>query len=350
MARNDPNPDKRELSTIERGPTILRVSTTEPVDTRIGRHADGPAAVVLAATIAQRYYFDGASKSQIAAELGLNRFKVARVLDQARSSGLVHIELRRQGTIDLELSVGLAQTLGLRRCLVIECPDDDEPQLRSNLGRATAELLAEIVHGDDVLGLAWSRSLMAMRSALTDLPPCAVVQLTGAISRSDVDESSIELVRDVARIARGPAFCFYAPMIVPDSGTARALRTQPEVAAAMARFSTVTKAVVAVGRWGPGHSTVFDAVDEVDRRRETELGVHAELGGLQLSEDGRALVTPLSDRIVGVPADQLRAVPEIIAIAYGRAKASSVRAAVRGGFVTTLVTHSSLAAELLEHA
>ena len=45
---------------------------------------------------------------------------------------------------------------------------------------------------------------MAMRSSLTKLAPCAVVQLTGALWRPDVDEGSIELVRDVARIADGP--------------------------------------------------------------------------------------------------------------------------------------------------
>ena len=306
-----------------------------------------PAAVVLAATIAQRYYFEGASKSDIAAELGLSRFKVARMLDHARSSGLVRIELHYPGEIDLDLSVRLAAKLEVRRCLVIDCPDDED-RLRADLGRAAAGLLTEVVEPDDVLGLAWARSLLAMRSRLTGLAPCAVVQLTGAISRSDVDESSIELVRDVARLAGGPAFCFYAPMIVPDAGTAQALRAQPEVAAAMARFSDLTKAVVAIGRWAPGQSTVFDAVDEVDRRREADLGVRAELGGLQLSEEGRALQTPLSERIVGIGADQLHAVPEIIAIVYGRAKIDAVRAAARGGFVSTLITHSSLARDLLE--
>ena len=54
--------------------------------------------------------------------------------------------------------------------------------------------------------------------------------MTGALSRPDVDESSIELVRDVARLANGPAFYFYAPMILPDAATVRMLRTQPEVA------------------------------------------------------------------------------------------------------------------------
>jgi len=70
--------------------------------------ANGPAASVLAATVARRYYLEGASKSEIAQELGLSRFKVARVLDHARSSGLVRIELHYEGEINLDLSVRLA--------------------------------------------------------------------------------------------------------------------------------------------------------------------------------------------------------------------------------------------------
>ena len=324
--------------------------------TSLARPAGGPAAVFLAATVARRYYFEGASKSEIATELGLSRFKVARMLDRARATGLVRIELHYEGEIDLDLSVALGARYGLRRCLVIDSdPDPDaassadrDALLRADLGRAAGGLLTEIVEPDDVLGLAWSRTTMAMRSGLSGLAPCAVVQLTGAISREDVDESSIELVRDVARIAGGPAFCFYAPMIVPDSGTARALREQPEVACAMARFSDLTKAVVAIGAWAPGQSTVADAVSEQERRRDEQLGVRAELGGIQLDADGQVVNTELSERIICIGADALRAVPEIVAIAYGDAKAPAVRAAIRGEFVSTLVTHASLARELLE--
>jgi DNA-binding transcriptional regulator LsrR (DeoR family) len=206
--------------------------------------ATGPAALALTATAARRFYIDGASKSEIAVELGLSRFKVARMLDWARSSGLVRIELHYEGEIDLNLSVRLGTKYGLRRCLVIDSSEDDETLLRTNLGRVAAGLLAEIVERNDVLGLAWSRTLMEMRSALTTLAPCAVVQLTGALSRPDVDEGSIELVRDVARIANGPAFCFYAPMILPDANTARSLRAQTEVAQAIDRFGELTKDVL----------------------------------------------------------------------------------------------------------
>src|SRR3954449_116031 len=210
---------------------------------------NGPAASVLAAAVARRYYIEGASKSEIAQEFGLSRFKVARVLDQARSSGLVRIELHYEGEIDLDLSVRLASHLGLRRCLVVDAPEEDVLQLRTALGRVAAGLLSETVDRSDVLGLAWSRTLRAMSSSLVGLAPCPVVQLTGALSLPDVDEGSIELVREVARLAGGPAFCFYAPMIVPNAGTARSLRAQPEVARAMERVSDVTTSVRSSGVW-----------------------------------------------------------------------------------------------------
>ena len=63
----------------------------------------GPAQVVLAASIARRYYLDGRSKIEIADEFGLSRFKVARLLDAARESGLVRIEIRHPGQIDVDL-------------------------------------------------------------------------------------------------------------------------------------------------------------------------------------------------------------------------------------------------------
>lgn len=308
----------------------------------------GPAGTVLAATAARRFYLDGASKSEIAAELGLSRFKVARMLERARNEGLVRIELHYEGELDLDLSVRLGTHVGVPRCLVIDTAEHDEAVLRSQLGRTAAGLLSEIVDEDDVLGLSWSRTMMAMRSTLTGLAPCAVVQLTGALPRRDVDESSIELVRDVARVANGPAFCFYAPMILPEPETARALRAQTEVARAIERFDTLTKAIVTIGAWSPGQSTVADAVAGAEYEADRGMGVRAEICGIQLDAEGVPVKTALSERIIGIAPEQLRAVPERIAVAYGSGRGPAVRAAIRGGFVTTLITHAALARELLD--
>jgi DNA-binding transcriptional regulator LsrR (DeoR family) len=313
------------------------------------RETAGPATLVLAATVARRFYLEGVSKSDIAAELGLSRFKVARMLDWAHETGLVRIELDTRGELNLDLSVRLRAAYGLRHCVVIEAPEDDEVLLRSALGRAAAELLSEIVEPGDVLGMAWARSLMAMRTSLPRLPECDVVQLTGALSLPE-DDSSIELVRDLARMSNGRGFFYFAPMVLPDAATARALRTQPDVARAIERYRDVTKAVIGVGAWQHGLSTVVGALTEQEWREIYDLGVRGELSGVQIDGKGDPVTTPLTDRLIGIDAEQLHAVADVIAVAYGTAKVDAVHAGIRGGFITSLVTHAGMASGLLQRA
>ncbi len=309
---------------------------------------DGPARVVLTASVARRYYLDGRSKVEIAEEFGLSRFKVARLLDAARESGLVRIEIRHQGEIDVDLSARLQDRFGLQHSVVVDTPDDHAESLRGHLGRAAAQLLAEIITPQDVLGLAWARAVSAMARALPPLPGTPVVQLTGALSLPGEPATSVDVVREVASASRGAAHVFYAPFTVPDAATARALRGQPEVARAFAQLPLVTKAVAGVGLWKPGQSTLYDALSEEDRAELHRLGVCADVSGVFLSADGAAIRTELSERMIGIDAEQMRAIPEVVVIPYGTAKAPAVRAALRSGLVGGIVTHTALALSVLE--
>jgi DNA-binding transcriptional regulator LsrR (DeoR family) len=305
---------------------------------------------VLTASVARRYYLDGRSKVEIAEEFALSRFKVARLLDDARSSGLVRIEIGHPGVVDVELSARLMEALGLTHCVVTDTPDDHPATLREHLGAAAAELLTEIVTPDDVLGLSWARSVSAMAAELRVLAPVPVVQLTGALARPGADDSSIELVREVARVGGGPAYFFYAPMAVSDPVTARALRGQPEVARAFGLIGSVTKAVAGVGAWEPEQSTLYDATGEAECDELRAAGVCAEVSGVLIDDTGEPVSAPLTERMIGITAAQMRAVPEVIGIVYGLAKAGAVSAAVRGGYVDSLVTHSTLATALIDAA
>jgi DNA-binding transcriptional regulator LsrR (DeoR family) len=307
----------------------------------------GPAHLVLSASVARRYYLDGRTKVEIAEEFRLSRFKVARLLDDARASGLVRIEIGHPGVVDVELSGRLMDALGLKHCIVTDTPDDDPTALREHLAAAAADLLTELVTADDVLGLSWSRAVSAMATKLRHLAPAPVIQLTGALARSVVDNSSIELVREVARVSGGPAYFYYAPMAVPDATTAQALRSQPEVARTFSLIGSVTIAVAGIGAWAPELSTLYDAATEAERIDLTRRGVAAEVSGVLLDASGEPVTAPLTERMIGINAAQMRAVPEVIGIAYGLGKADAVLAAVRGGHVDSIVTHSTLATRLI---
>jgi DNA-binding transcriptional regulator LsrR (DeoR family) len=308
----------------------------------------GPAQVVLTATVARRYYLDGRSKVEIAEEFGMSRFKVARLLDDARETGLVRIEIRHPGEIDVDLSAQLRDRCGLQHAVVIDVPDDDAASLRGHVGRAAARLLAEIITPQDVLGLAWARAVSAMARALPALPGTPVVQLSGALSMPEGPDTSVDVVREVARRSGGAAHLFYAPLTLPDAATARALRQQPEVARAFDQLPSVTKAVAGVGLWEAGQSTLYDTATDDDRRELRELGVCADISGVFVSGDGTPVPTELAERMIALSAAQMRAIPELVVVPYGTRKAPAVRAALRSGLVSGIVTHSTLARAVLD--
>jgi DNA-binding transcriptional regulator LsrR (DeoR family) len=311
------------------------------------QHA-GPAAVVLTASIARRYFIDGRSKTDIAHEFGMSRFKVARLLESALESGLVRIEIRAEGGIDVDLSARLQERFGLRHSVVLDIPDDDAETLRGDLGRAAAQLLAEILTPEDVLGLAWARAVSAMARELPPLPGTPVVQLSGALSLPGGPDTSVDVVRDVAGRSGGVAHVFYAPLTVPDAATASALRRQPEVARAFAQLPSVTKAVGGVGLWEAGQSTLYDTSSDEDRRAMRDLGVCADISGVFLSAEGEPVRTDLAERMIAITAEEMRAIPEVIVIPYGIRKAPAVRAALRSGLVGGMVTHATLARAVLD--
>jgi DNA-binding transcriptional regulator LsrR (DeoR family) len=303
--------------------------------------------LILMARVARHYYRDDRSKSDIADELGISRFRVARLLDAAKRAGVVTIRIESPGGVNSELSVELQRVFGLAHAVVVDVDDDEPETLRRRLGEVAAEVLQEVVGPDDVLGLAWARSLRGIGPAVRNLAPCPVVQLTGALSGPDGSDV-LELVRRVAQASGGTPHVFYAPLVAPDAASARALRRQPEVARAAELSSRVTVAAVGIGAWRPGLSTIFDKVGRDASDRARDLGVVGEISGALIGADGSPVQSPLSRRIIGVTGEQLAVIDTVISLAYGREKAGAVGAALRGGLVNGLITHAGLARALLD--
>jgi DNA-binding transcriptional regulator LsrR (DeoR family) len=306
----------------------------------------GPSEVVLAARAARLYFLEGRSKVEIAGLLDISRFRVARLLDTARALGMVRIEIGLPGTLDAALSAELASAFGLRHAFVYNFGDDSDSSLRHRLGEAAGEAIADLAQAEDVVGIAWSRSLSGLARSLTSFPSCPIVQMTGAPSRPG-DDDLLDLVRAVTRIGGGPSYGYYAPMIVDDAVTAQVIRRHPDVAAAFGMLSSVTIGMVGIGAWQPGLSSIYDALGQPDRDAVTAAGVHAEVSGVFLDENGSPRQTPLDERMIVTPASILTSIPAVLAVAYGTAKSQAVWSALNGGVVNGLITHASLARAVL---
>jgi DNA-binding transcriptional regulator LsrR (DeoR family) len=305
----------------------------------------GPAELVQAVTIARRYFLDGESKVEIATHMGISRYKVARILSACLAERIVRIEISVPEEVDPELSRAVQERFGLKRVVVAKSASTDAPTLRRVVGGAAAALLSEIVSEDDVLGVAWGRTLDAMAADLKALARCPIVQMTGVTGA--VDANSINLIRRLAEVSGGAAYPMYAPLLVSDTSAADSLHRQAGIVAATARFAEITKAAVAVGSWDPAGSQLYPELSKKDHATLSDVDVAAEVCSILLDHAGKPISTEINRRTIAIRAHQLRRIPEVIAVAGGEPKASAILAVLRGGLATSLVTDENAARHLL---
>jgi DNA-binding transcriptional regulator LsrR (DeoR family) len=307
-----------------------------------------PAIAVMAA---RRYFLDGATKSEIAAELGVSRFRVARLLESARRHGIVRIEIDAAPGIDATISHELAAAYGIRSAIVVRTVPGPPGSARALLGAAAAGLVAETVEATDVLGISWGRTLQAMVQQLAALPECTVVQLVGSIPAADLDMNALELVRRMTVRGAGAVFPLHVPLIVDTPETATRLRTDAHAAATFAAFARVTRAIVGIGAWTAGESTLRSAVSAADAATIDAAGAVADVCSILLDAQGSEIrAAGLPDRCLAIRADELRTVPDVLAVAEGPAKAAAIGAVLRSGLVHRLVTTEETGRLLLERA
>lgn len=312
----------------------------------------GPTDLVLAASAARRFYVHGHSKLEIAEEFGISRFKAARLIEAARRDGLVRVEFDLPLPVDLPLSDDLRRAFGLRRALVLERAADNEtrPELRRRIGAMAARLLTEIATEHDVIGLSWARSVNVMTESIHSLPRCPIVQLCGVQAGLDTRDRSVETVRRVAEVSGGDAYPIFGPLVLPDRRTAEILRGQPGIAETFGRFRDLTKAVVSIGAWKPGESTVYDALNPTRQEEIRRRGAVAEVAARLFDSDGKVVTSDLADHVLAIEADDLMRIPDVIALGYTKPKAEAIDAVLRSGMVSTLITDAETAERLVGFA
>ncbi|ERG64267.1 hypothetical protein L332_07350 [Agrococcus pavilionensis RW1] len=305
--------------------------------------------LVEAARVARRFYLHDKTKSEIADELGLSRFKVARLLDLARAEGLVHISIQLPTADDLELADRLAARWNLRRAVVVRSDDLDAESIAAAIGQSAAEHLAAILGPEDLLGIAWGASLTAMTAAFrAEATGADVVQIVGGTRSADRMLSGAEIVRRVALRTGGRAYPLHAPFVVGSAEMASDLRNDASLAEVVSRFPRVTIAMFGIGAWDPANSALFNELPHHDRAALREAGVAADVCGIPVDAHGEVIRPEIAQRVVGMSLDELRGVPETVAVAAGSGKVGAIRAALRTNAISTLITDSETADQLLK--
>lgn len=290
--------------------------------------------------LASEYFLDGLSKVEIGRRHGLSRFQVARLLDEARDEGIVRIQIVDPSAAGRDRA-GLAQQLGISSVTVAAARPGES--MRAAIARQMAYLLSTRLRDGGRLGVAWSRTLMHLPDSLGTLPSADIVQLVGPLSAPGYSTTeSTALVHTLGARTGGRVWALPTPLVVDSPQVAASLRSMEEVRTALDAADALDVAVVSLGAWSAGASTLWARLGTAEQRRAQEAGIVAEICGIMLSGTGAVWHSALEDRVVGVRPDQLRRA-RVIAAAPAVGRPEAVIAAARSGLVDDIVLAPELA-------
>ncbi|KIT14918.1 sugar-binding transcriptional regulator [Jannaschia aquimarina] len=300
--------------------------------------------------VAWLYHVGGLSQDEVGKRLGLSRFKVLRLLSEAREAGLVRVTLDHENATTLALAEELRERFGLSDALVAPDPGSDPAAVRRAVGTVAARWLDDAIVGEaGVLGVGWGRTLAAMADAWPGgrNPDLRVVSLMGAMVRTG-DDGPIDVCARIAASAGGQALFLPAPFLADTPEDAARIQSQRLVREALDVARTASRMVISVGEGGPGSLLSMSGVlDDGDLARLAAAGAVADTTGKFFREDGTLAPVDLNERAPSIGLDDLRR-SEVTMLAAGTAKRRATRAVLRAGFVDRLIADETLATALME--
>ncbi len=311
-----------------------------------GKNGDGG----LLVRVAWLYHVADRNQEQIAVQLGLSRFKITRLLAQARERGIVKFVIDEQSTETYAIGERLADAYGLAECVVtpplgVAGPEGDEVA-RNAVGIAGAAFLASRLQGRDhvTVGLGWGRTVAALVRAFPSMarPNARFVSLMGSLSRT-ARSNPFEVVHTLAQACGGEAYLLPAPFIVDSEADFDVLMGQTIVREALAIGAAADFCLASFGTCS--RDSLASRYGLLGNREIDELiaaGAVGDLLGKFFNASGVLVPSPLNRRTPSIPVATMRDC-EFVLLAAGTSKRDALRAVLNSGIVDRLIVDGDLA-------
>ena len=284
---------------------------------------------------ASRLYYElGETQNAIAAQLGVTRPQVSRLLKRARAEGIVEIRIVDRTAVESPAADALRRDFGLDGVHLAPTIAGPEDLTRRMVGRLAAEVLRGALRAGAIVGVGDGASVAATAAALEEtVTPVAVtvIPLCGGYWSTGPER---EPYRRIGDALGGQVRGLMAPGLVDDAATRRSLVAHAGVRAIVDLWERVDIGLFGIGAPAWSASVLGVAVE----RELDEAGAVGEILVAPFDLDGRFVCPALRERVIAFDARRLGRIPVSIGVAAGEGKVRPILGALRAGIVRTLVT------------
>jgi deoxyribonucleoside regulator len=299
---------------------------------------------------AKLYYLLDYNQNEIAKKLGVSRPTVSRLLQQAKSDGIVQINIL-DPTEDVEnLATQLEQKFNLKKVIVASIPQYEDHIIKNYLGEKAANFLYEIVKDDDIIGVTWGTTLYHIAVELKQklVKGVKVVQLKGGVSHAETNTYASEILYLFGKAFHSTPHNLPLPAIVDHVVVKQAMEADRHIRRILELGNQANIALFTIGPIKTD-SLLFQLGYFTESDLESLYGkAVGDICSRFFDESGEVCNESLNERTLGVNLDRLKRKEHSILVAGGPNKIEGIYGALKGGYANVLVTDQYTAKFLLD--
>jgi deoxyribonucleoside regulator len=301
--------------------------------------------------VCQLYFQEGLNQQSIAVRYGISRSQVSRMITAAKAEGVVEITIRNPFSDESALEKELLERFRLRDVIVVDTTEAESGMADVLLAQAGAAFLENVFNDGDVIGVMAGKSITALAKELKDPQKrnLQFVPLIGGWGSEGADWHANSNVSLMAKNAKGGHWLLHAPAIVSSEDTKQKLMAEPEIEKVLNLSRRANIAVIGIGQISEG--ATFVQSTNINARELSIIKSEGVVGSICTSfinENGEEMVKDLSNRMLGLSGEEIKNIPQVIAIARGEVKAKAIHASLKGNWLDVLITDMATAKQVLE--
>lgn len=301
--------------------------------------------------IAILYYQEGATQEEISKRFSISRIKVGRLLRKAREEGIVEITVKFHPVYSQQLEQKLMERFNLKRALIALDQSNPEQQ-RRQLAMLVSGFLTNNLQDDMVVAVGQGENVAAVADHVRIVSQRRVnfVSAIGGTHRSGNRINADHICRRLAKQFGGSSETLYAPGYVENSEQQQAFLSHTTIRETLNQARRAEFALVGIGDMNENSHMVklgCFTPEEFVHARMSE-GIVGDIGGFDFFRaDGSYTDTMMQGKVIGLTMDDLRGIPNVIAMAAESRKVMATLGALRTGVVDVLATTVSNAMSIL---